>query len=257
MIEIRPIRRDEAVPFLRLLCDVFKLEFNRAHGVFFGEPMFDLQRKWGLFDDGALASILTTVPVEFGHGMGIGIAGVATREDRQRQGLARQLINEVVARSEENGETSAWLFARNQSLYRECGFREVDEVLHAELGGEVDNESRDLLSYPEVRRLYGQWSGRDPSRLRRDDRRWNYWKWNMRPSTPFADGYICHEGFQVRECVVETRNEPWRFLAQSVWVGLRSMSERLQLPLVNPRHEIYLMGRNAEFVPQMFLTDQF
>ena len=257
MMEIRPIRRDEAVPFLRLLCDVFKLEYERAHGVFFGEPMFDLQRKWGLFEGSDMVSILTTVPVEFGHGRGIGIAGVATREDRQGEGLAQRLIEAVVGESERVGENSAWLFAKNQKLYLRCGFREVDEVMHADLGGEVDHETQELLPFEVIRGIYDSWSLREPERLRRDERRWNYWKWNMRPSTQFSDGYICHEGFQVRECVVEHRTENWRFPEHSKWVGLRSMSDRLHLPLIRARHEIYLMGRNADFTPQMFLTDQF
>lgn len=257
MTEVRPIRRDEAGSFLRLLCEVFKLEFERAQGVFFGEPMFDLQRKWGLFERGEMASILTTVPVEFGHGRGVGIAGVATREDRQNRGLARHLISEVLERSESQGEGTAWLFAKNQALYRDCGFREVDEVILADLGGELDVESRELLGYPEVRPIYDRWSMKHPDRLRRDDQRWNYWKWNMRPTTPFCDGYICHEGFQIRECVVERRDAPWRFPAQSRWLGLRTMAERLKLPLTSERHEIYLMGRNASFTPQMFMTDQF
>lgn len=257
MIEIRPIRRDEAVPFLRLLCDVFQLEFDRAQSVFFGEPMFDLHRKWGLFEEGQLVSILTTVPVEFGHGRGIGIAGVATRTDRQNEGMAHRLIQAVVRESETRGESSAWLFAKNQALYRRCGFREVDDVLHADLSGEVDHETRELMGYEEIRRIYDDWSMRSPDRLRRDDRRWNYWKWNMRPTTPFADGYICYEGFQVRETVVEHRHEPWRFPAHTKWVGLKSMADRLELPIINARHDIYLMARNASFTPQMFLTDQF
>lgn len=257
MIVIRPIHRDEAVLFLRLLCDVFQLDYDRAHGVFFGEPMFDLYRKWGLFEQSQLISILTTVPVRFGHGAGIGIAGVATRKERQGEGLARRLIDTVVQHAEHQSESSAWLFAKNQSLYKQCGFTEVDEVIHADFDGELDPETRELMDFEDVRRIYDAWSARDPDRLLRDDRRWNYWKWNMRPTTPFADGYICYEGFQVREAVSEHRNEPWRVPPHTRWVGLRSMAERLALPLSNVQHEIYLMGRNASFTPQMFMTDQF
>lgn len=256
-MEIRPIRPGEAIPFLQLLCEVFELEYERASNVFFGEPMFDLHRKWALFDGGQMATILTTVPVEFGIVKGIGIAGVATRRDRWHQGLACRLLDYVVSHSERQGEPAAWLFARNQSLYRKCGFVEVDEVIHADLGGDIDAESRELLAFDDIRRTYDDWSLRHAERLRRDDQRWNYWKWNLRPTTAFADGYICHEGFHVRECVVENRREPWKFPANSKWAGLRSMAKRLELPIVEPKHDIFLMARGADWQPQMFLTDQF
>lgn len=257
MIEIRTIERAEAPPFLRLLCEVFELDYDRAEGIFFNEPMFDLRRKWALFEDGSMSSILTTVPLEFGWGKAIGIAGVATRRSRQRQGLAEKLLNTALAEAERQGESSAWLFAKELGLYSRCGFEVIDEVVAGSLEGESDDSLRDMWSFDEIRNAYDNWALRDPARLRRTDQRWKYWKWNLRVCTPFEDGYICHEGKQIRECVVENRNKPWKFSSDSEWVGLRSMGDRLNLPIKEPTSELYLMGRKAPGIPQMFMTDQF
>ncbi len=257
MIEIRTIQQTEAAPFLRLLCEVFDLDYDRANGIFLNEPMFDLRRKWALFDAGEMVSILTTVPLEFGWGRAIGIAGVATKVSRQRQGLAEQLLRVVLDQSESQGESTAWLFAREQGLYARCGFQVMDEVVQGPLESETDDSLKDMWGFPEIQKAYDAWSVQDPARLRRDEKRWKYWKWNLRICTPFEDGYICHEGKHVRECVVSRRSRPWRFPSESEWMGLRSMSERLALPISEPIPELYLMGRNAPGLPQMFMTDQF
>lgn len=257
MIEVRTIQRAEAPAFLRLLCEVFELDYDRAEGIFFNEPMFDLRRKWALFDEGAMTSILTTVPLEFGWGKAIGIAGVATKVARQGQGLGELLLKTVLAESEKLGEASAWLFAKEQGLYSRCGFEVVDEVISGALQGAGDDSLKDMWSFDEIRTAYDSWALHDPSRLRRTDQRWKYWKWNLRVCTPFEGGYICHEGRQIRECVVENRHKPWLFPPDSDWVGLKSMADRLELPLSETSSDLYLMGKNVPGVPQLFMTDQF
>ena len=257
MIEIRAIQQSEAPTFLRLLCDVFELDYDRAEGIFFNEPMFDLRRKWALFDKGTMVSILTTVPLEFGWGNAMGIAGVATKASRQRQGLGEQLIKSVLAHAESQGESTAWLFAKEQGLYTRCGFQVVDEVVRFPLRGQSDDSLKDMLAFDQIRRIYDSWSQQDAARLRRDDRRWNYWKWNLRVCTAFGDGYICHEGKQVREIVIGQRPGFWRFPSDAEWMGLRSMAEHVGLPISDPITELFLMGRNAPGKPQMFMTDQF
>ncbi|MFQ3677072.1 MAG: GNAT family N-acetyltransferase, partial [Fimbriimonadaceae bacterium] len=135
MTEIRPIRGDEAETFLRLLCDVFELDFNRAHGVFFNEPMFDLQSKWALFDRGRMVSILTTVPLSFGWGDAIGIAGVATAPPERGKGRAGALVRFVVQNAFDLGCRSAYLFARQTAVYERVGFEVIDRVVRAPLIG--------------------------------------------------------------------------------------------------------------------------
>lgn len=257
MTEVRTIQRAEAPAFLRLLCEVFELDYDRAEGIFFNEPMFDLRRKWALFDEGSMTSILTTVPLEFGWGKAIGIAGVATRVARQGQGLGESLLKAVLSEAEKQGESSAWLFAKEQGLYSRCGFEVVDEVVRGPLESEGDDSLKDMWSFDEIRNSYDSWAMHDPSRLRRTDQRWKYWKWNLRVCTPFDGGYICHEGKQIRECVVQHRRKPWLFPPDSEWMGLQSMAERMELPLAESVSELYLMGRNVPGVPQMFMTDQF
>lgn len=257
MIEIRSIREKEAPDFLHLLCDVFELDYDRASGIFFNEPMFDLRRKWALFDNGEMVSILTTVPLEFGWGRSIGIAGVATKVARQRTGLAGVLLERVLEESEKQGETAAWLFAQDKKLYERCGFEVVDVVVRGPILGDHDDRLSNMLAFDEIRSIYEDWAQRSDARLRRDERRWKFWKWNLRVCTPFQAGYICHEGKLVRECVAPERRLAWRMPAEAEWVGLKGMAEKLSLPLGNIEQELFFMGRNAPGVPEMFLTDQF
>jgi predicted acetyltransferase len=257
MTEIRPIREAEASDFLRLLCDVFNLDLERASGVFYHEPMYDLRRKWALFDGGQMSSILTTVPLEFGWGRAIGIAGVATLGSRQGEGLASILLNHVLKSAEAAGEGSAWLFAKNPRLYTNVGFEIVDEVLRAPILAEPLGLEPEALPVAEVRRIYDAWSESDDSRLRRNERRWKYWSWSLRICTPCADGYLCREGMQVRECPIGLLPRPWRTIGGLEWFGLRSMSDRLRLPLVPGDRELFFMGRNVPGMPQIFMTDQF
>ena len=109
MIEIRPIRKSEAESFLTLLCNVFDLDIVRARHVFFKEPMFDLERKWALFEDGELRTILTTAPLEFGFGRAFGVAGVATEPKHQGRGLAQRIIEHVLAHGASIGEPGCLL----------------------------------------------------------------------------------------------------------------------------------------------------
>ena len=62
MTEIRTIKESEGEAFLQLLCNVFKLDFDRAFSIFFSEPLFDLDRKWAMFDGPDMISISTTSP---------------------------------------------------------------------------------------------------------------------------------------------------------------------------------------------------
>ncbi len=122
---------------------------------------------------------------------------------------------------------------------------------------EVDDRLSNMLSFDEIRTIYDRWSEGDENRLRRDDRRWKFWKWNLRVCTPIGDGYVCHEGQQIRELVIENRDSNLALPANSEWIGLRSMAMRLGLVMENPQLEMYLLGRGISHAPQMFLTDQF
>ncbi len=257
MNEIRPIRDGEAEAFLELLCEVFELDYSRAQGIFFSEPMFDLQRKWALFDRGQMISILTTVPLEFGWGRAIGIAGVATKGSRRRQGLAGILLNYVLAQSEKIGEDAAFLFAKQTTVYERSGFSLVDKVIRAPIRALGDISDHEPLPIEEVMKLYEHWSYANDNRLRRDERRWNYWKWNFKVCTPFLGGYVCPEGSLVRECLTDGLEHSWPVPKGTHWLGLSSMAVNMGVPIGAPQTELLLMARNAPALPQMFMTDQF
>ncbi len=255
-MSIRPIRKDEAETFLRLLCTVFELDYSRAQSVFFKEPLFDLNRKWALFDKGKMQSILTTVPLQFGWGKAIGIAGVATDGRVRGHGYAQRLLEHVLKTSADHGERSAYLFARQSTVYERAGFRVLDKVIKAPLPGQGENEDA-ICSYDEVGQFYNQWAEQHPARLRRDERRWEYWRWNFRLCTQSAEGYVCQEGNVVREAVNAGTPDQWPVSYNAHWYGLKSMAELLGLDVSEAQEEMMFMGWRSPEMPQMFLTDQF
>ncbi len=256
-MEIRPIRAAEAQTFLHILCDVFDLDFKRAHRIFFSEPLFDLNRKWALFDGGEMMSILTNVPLEFGWGKAIGIAGVATRREKQNLGYAHKLLDAVLNAAHADGEGAALLFAREPKLYSKLGFEVVDTVVKGAIEGSPEDGPFEILEFQDVQRMYNHWALQHPNRLRRDDRRWGYWRWNLRVCTTFEDGYLCVEAGIVRECVKSRGARSWPLPPQSEWRGLESMARDLGVPLSKTEQDLHLMIRNVSGLPQMFMTDQF
>ncbi len=258
MTEIRPIRIGEAEAFLQLLCDVFGLDFDRAYSVFFTEPMFELHRKWALIEGQQIVSILTTVPLQFGWGRAIGIAGVATREAQRREGYAGKLLERVVKESQRSGEGPALLFALRPELYEQHGFAVVDEVVRAPFDA-VHFEEGEAKAIPnaDVEEIYANWAQASPDRLRRDRRRWDYWKWGMRSGIPTGAGYFCQEGSLVREIVGAPPMPVLPIAPEVEWLGLRHVAELAELPLGPPRTELMLMGNGFPGKPELFMTDQF
>jgi len=257
MTEIRPIREHEAEPFLRLLCETFQIDFNRAYDAFFGEPLFDLRRKWAMFEGPQIVSALQTVPLAFGWGNAIGIAGVCTVPSRRREGLAGRLLERVLRESERNGEGPALLFARELALYERMGFVPLDRVIRAPLPQTARAESKPVLSFDQVRAKYDQWSSEHPDRLRRNDARWRYWNWHYRICEGFGDGYVCAEPNGLREGIWTPGDEPLPFSEGTEWFGTTLMADHLGFVFEKATVELYLMGHNVPGVPQMFLTDQF
>lgn len=256
MTEIRPIRRAEADQFLTLLCQVFQLDQERANAIFFQEPLFDLERKWGLFEGDQILSILTTVPLEFGWGHAIGIAGVATRMDRRGQGLAAQLLEKVLNESSRSQESGAYLFAKETELYHRLGFDVLDVVVRGEVCQSAESMG-ELIPFEQIKRAYDAWSVGSPARLRRDARRWAYWRWTMKQCHPLAGGYYSLEGRQLRECLCTSSPDAWPVPSATEFVGLASMADSMEVPLANREEVMYFMGHRSPDLPQLFLTDQF
>ncbi|CAN5439320.1 hypothetical protein BH11ARM2_BH11ARM2_23170 [soil metagenome] len=257
MTEIRPVRdHDEAERFLDVLCGVFGLDTDRARDVFFGEPMFDLDRKWALFEGREIVSILTTTPLEFGWGRATGIAGVCTDPDRQREGHAGRLIERVLRESERANEGPALLFAQRLELYERHGFEPIDRVLRAPMNLRLE-ERLDILEWKETRSIYDAWAAADPARLRRDDQRWRYWEWHYRTPRRVGEGYVVEENGLLREGLWHRAETALPLPPETEWLGLTATADMLGLRFDRAVEESILMGHNFPGIPVMFMTDQF
>lgn len=256
MIEIRPIQAGETSTFLRLLCDVFDLDFERAASVFMQDPLFDLDRKWALFDAKRMVSILTTTPLTFGWGKAIGIAGVATLPSDRGRGLGGQLLDAVLSAAEKANEGPALLFARETKLYERCGFTVIDHMVQGVLPGVGNEEPCVPLNREQLESIYTAWAAEDKDRLVRDAQRWGLWHWHLRAGTPAGIGYACWEGTHCREAIGLVA-EDWQKQPSGVWSGLESMTAMLEIPTIAQRQDLMLMGRGFDRPPQMFMTDQF
>ncbi len=256
-MEIRTIRREEAEGFLRLMCEVFELDYQRALSVFFTEPFFDLDRKWALFEGGQIQSILTTTPLVFGWGRACGIAGVATRPAARNRGLSSKLLEAALEHADAQGERACLLFARDERLYAKAGFEVIDFVVKGEVRSSRTFFDEEPLGEATVRRVYDQWASMSPNRLKRDDQRWKFWQWSMRICEPYDSGYLCLEVAQIREAILMSKQAAWPVSPGTEWMGLKTVTEEIGVPLITCSQEMMLMGYRVPSSVQMFLTDQF
>jgi predicted acetyltransferase len=257
LIEIRPIRKHEADTFLALLCRVFGLDMVRAKHVFFREPMFDLDRKWALFEDGQMRSILTTTPLQFGFGRAFGIAGVATDEGHRKRGLGAQILEAVLEHGRATGEPACMLFAHQEDLYRNLGFQTIDMVVRGPIAFDEVSSAPKVMMFSKVKKAYDAWAAERPTRLVRDERRWKYWKWIPRTCEVAQGGYTCVEPHICREAIVTPGLEKWAVMPGTDWLGLESMTRSLGVPLQSWNRELFVMAHSMPHQPEMFMTDQF
>lgn len=257
-LECRTIRNEEANGFLHLLCEVFELDFDRASTVFYSEPFYDLDRKYALFRGGEMVSILTTTPLEFGIGNCVGIAGVGTRQNERGRGYAERLLDFALADSAEKGQDKALLFAHQETVYRRLGFETIDLVVRGRLNCVDKPQSVHSLDFEEVKSKYAKWEDGDSRWLKRDERRWKHWQWVYRSCEPAGDnGYFCYEPMLCREAVVYEKLEQWPLVDGAEWLGLRSVTDSLGVPLLSSSDHLLYMARGFDQIPSMFMTDQF
>ena len=257
MIECRPIRREESDEFLSVMCDVFELDQSRAAHVFYSEPFFDINRKWALFENHRIATVLTLTPLKFGWGDAVGVAGVATLPSARRRGHASRLLESSLSGLSGNSPTVSFLFATNPGIYARTGFSVIDEVISGVVKPMADPGEPELMSIEDVQAFYDNWAEAHPDRLRRDAQRWRAWQWVYRPCEAFAGGYLSNEPMLCREALMTESATAWPVVDGTRWMGLKSLTSALRIPASNFRRELLLMGRNAPGVPQMFMTDQF
>lgn len=256
-MEIRRVLEREEPEFLRVLCNVFDLDHQRAMGIFFKEPLHDSRQNWAVFQEGLITSILTLTPLHFGWGVSFGISGVATLPEGRRSGLAGSLLNHAMASAEAEGARGFMLFAHQTELYETLGFRTIDRVWRAPIIAGETLDALPSLNNSEIQAIYDQWATEHPARLRREEARWEFWRWSLRTTEAFGGGYYCNESGMVREAILP---QPPTFLPvapDSTWYGLASMTDNLRIPIFEPTPEMYVMGRHIPDQPQMFMTDQF
>lgn len=255
-MECRPVHASEMEAFVALMCRAFKLEAARTRGALENDPLHDLNRKWALFVGEKMCSILTLVPLEFGWGRAFGIAGVATDPADQRQGYAKKLMLTALDSPLFAG-SPAFLFAENPLIYGSIGFDIVDQIIEGDLAASGEPAVRELLTHDEVALIYDSWALGDLNRLRRDEARWQLWRWNLRLCTRWGDGYLCHEDPHVREFSLIPSRERFPVASGTSWIGLKSMTERYQIPIELIGPQMSLMARGVTKAPEMFMTDQF
>ena len=254
MSEIRTISECECEDYLAVLCTAFDLDATRARSAFFSEPYFDLKRKWVYFLDGRIISILTVVPISFGDGDGIGIAGVATVDEYRDRGIAKELLEFVFRHYDELGMGRALLFAKNAALYERAGFVELDRVFIQPLPPGRSSQPRQLDT-EEVRVVYDQWASEDTRRMRRDDDRWKYWTWTFKTPLEIDGGYFCYESSRIRELLPKFHRLPTADLVD--YYGTGELAKDLGIEIDSATVDLLLMGRGFDYIPRLFMTDQF
>ena len=254
MSEIRTIFESECEEYLSVLCGSFDLDAARARSAFYSEPYFALNRKWVYCYESKIVSILTVVPTSFGDGEGIGIAGVATLDEYRNRGFAKELLEFVFGHYEKMGWGRALLFAKNASLYASAGFTELDKVLVQPLPPGRSAHPRQLDT-EEVRQRYDTWAHADFRRMRRDDDRWKYWTWSFKTPLEMEEGYFCYESNRIRELLPEFHRLPTSDLVD--YYGTGELARDLGIKIEDATVDLLLMGRGFDYVPRMFMTDQF
>ena len=257
MLEIRSIKQAETPEFIELLSLVFDLHSEKVKPLFYNDPFYDLDRKWAIFDRGVMSSILTTVPLHFGIGKAYGIAGVATHPSKRGMGLASTLLSEVMSKSEKVGEHFGLLFAEDKRLYEGLGFSEIDRVIKGSIISEKRHSPVKPTNIKYIRECYNNWSEKNPLILKRDDQRWKFWNYIKKPIEKHRGGYICIENNIVREALFHEPSSSWPVPIRTQWLGLDSMIETLGIPIEKKERHMYLMGKNFQDLPIMFMTDQF
>lgn len=126
--EVRAARPDESEAVLQTLCAAFGLDADAARPIFHADPFYDISHKRILAVPGqGLVSCLTVVPTLLRVGgvpvPAAGIAGVATRPDRQRRGHAGALLRATLpALWDEMGCPLSLLHPLSAPFYRRLGW---------------------------------------------------------------------------------------------------------------------------------------
>ena len=184
--EARAARPDEAEAVLQTIAAAFDLNADAARPIYRADPYYDLSHKrvLSLPEDGVV-SCLTVVPLELRVG-GIpvscgGVAGVATRPERQGRGHAGTLVAATVpALWDELGYPLSLLHAASAPFYRRFGWETATEnrpwsavpgsLPQARASAQVRPAAN--ADWPIIQRLQEELTRHDTGACLRDARRW-------------------------------------------------------------------------------------
>lgn len=251
-LAVRRVHRHEEDAYLGLLCQAFGLNTGQSALAFYSDPLFSQRERWALFKGGEIIGTVSTLALTFGHGVVTGISNVAIHPELRGQGHAQRMLEAVLG-----AVGPACLFANRPELYRRLGFEVVDEVLRGRLPTEDLGGALARTDGSVARRVYERWAGEDACRLIRDDSRWEYWTWAKGVPYVLGNGYLKLDSGATREMVVEPDCWPLDMNGRVEWIGLRSMTRDQGIPLQASELELLFMTVGIDWVPQMFLTDQF
>ncbi len=186
LVEIGTVSSHECDEFLRLMCSAFVMEFDAARPIFYADPYFEPSNKFVARINGQIVSCLTVVDRECWIGETVvhvaGIAGVCTRPELRRRGLAGRLITETARVLADRGYAVAALFPTDRQYYRKLGWETVGVELRARIpandlsgaarpGGVRQVAAEDI---PQIARIYDRAAFGRTMHCLRDDKRWTF-----------------------------------------------------------------------------------
>ncbi|MBW7928999.1 MAG: GNAT family N-acetyltransferase [Fimbriimonadaceae bacterium] len=251
-LAVRRVSRGEEDAYLALLCLAFGLNAGQSALAFYSDPLFAQRGRWALFDGEQLIGSVSTLELPFGRGVLAGVSNVAIHPERRGQGHAQRMLEAIL-----DAVGPACLFANRPELYRRLGFEVVDEVVRGRLPTNPGRGKLARMSVEEVRLRYESWSGADDRRFVRDEGRWNYWSWAKGVPYALGGGYLKLDSGTTRELLVPPDGWPLDLGGHVEWIGLSAVTRDLAIPLLTRDSELLFMTTGADWVPQMFLTDQF
>ncbi len=251
-LAVRKVRKDEEDAYLALLCRAFGLNLGQSALAFYSDPLFSRRERWALFDGRELIGSVSTLEMTFGRGGVTGISNVAIQPERRGQGLAQRMLEHVL-----DQVGPACLFANQPDLYQRLGFKVVDEVIRGTLPTRDHGGVLEKVNASAARDVYRRWSSEDNRRLVRDDARWTYWTWAKGVAFALGNGYVKLDSGSTREIIASKDGFPLDLSGTVDWIGLREVTRDMDIPVENGQFELLFMTWGIDWVPRMFLTDQF
>ena len=215
--EARAARPEEAEAVLQTIALAFDLNADAARPIYRADPYYDLSHKRVLILPGAgVVSCLTVVPLSLRVG-GVpvpcgGVAGVATRPDRQGRGHAGALVSATVpALWDELGYPLSLLHAASAPFYRRFGWETATQTWPwAAVPGSLPQTRASsrvrpalVADWPALHRLQDEMTRTHTGACVRDARRWRL----IQLPIPGRETYVVEESQSVAGYAILERGD--------------------------------------------------